>query len=155
MQPSLILFLVLLLLLAAGTYYLGFVLRPTWAWHSQAGFLITIGVLIPTVVLVLALQQSARGRLARLGVRVHPGLGPSLGVATGIGRNSTWLFRTTAPAETILAYYRADSTHPGWSLIEASPAAVVLSREGERLSILAAGVAPDVVVAIEKEVRRR
>lgn len=112
MQPGLLALLGGLILLASFFYWLGFRARPrpAWAWHAQAGFLVTSLVLIPTVGLTLYLQRTAPARLRHLGVQPHPALSSSVGLAVGWARQLLSSF--TAPAHRPLCSTSTARTGP-------------------------------------------
>jgi len=77
--------------LAAEGYYFGFVRPPkVLAWLQQATFILMLLMMIPLVSFALWKQAGAVERLANTGVKPHPGILHSVGLATG---PSTWVFK--------------------------------------------------------------
>ena len=64
----------------------------------------------------------------------------------GLGPTPTFLVHSQSPAASVLSFYRADSTHPGWALAEESGGNMVFQRGAKRLAILVEenGVASEV-----------
>jgi hypothetical protein len=137
MQPGLLFLLRCLVLVAAVTGYFGFVRPPRlWPWHPQAACIVTTFLLIPFVSWLLFLQAGAPSRLSRLGVQPHPALTSSVGLAVGLGAHPTFLFRSAADPDALLSFYRLESGHFGWALVEDAPTSLILERGSERVIII-------------------
>jgi len=122
--------------LAAITYYVGFVLPGhQWRRWSQASWFVLAFVVIPMMVACLYLQDTAPGRLRAMGITPHPALGASVGLGVGTGRVPTFVFQTTASRDTVLAYYQAEDTRDGWVIDRTDASLLSLHREAERLTI--------------------
>ncbi len=135
-----LIYLLLFLLIAAAFLYLYFVRhRP----HEDVGLWATsslvflAGVLIPFTAWVLYQQATAKERLAELGLAIYPGLGPSVGVATGgpLSQDS-WVFRLDdGDVDAFLRFYANPSNTGQWQITPNSSGIVVLNRAGERLLV--------------------
>jgi len=128
MNPTLVGMLVALLAMALALWYF-FVVKGLDDHGGRAkGAAVTIAcVLCPVLAFMLWDQHHAKGRLADTGIVLHPGLGPSMGVATG-GWNSpdTWLFEFDGTEAELLDFYR-DPVHLGnWNLAEDDGGALLL-----------------------------
>ena len=97
MDHTLIFLLIFSLALAVVSYYFG-IHRPlpVGAWRSQSAFVVLTFMLIPILVYVLVDQSGAIGRLEGTGIRAHPGIKESVGIANGKGDNPTWVFEVQA-----------------------------------------------------------
>ncbi|MDH3903453.1 MAG: hypothetical protein OEU84_11105 [Xanthomonadales bacterium] len=116
MDHTLIFLLIFSLALAVVSYYFG-IHRPlpVGAWRSQSAFVVLTFMLIPILVYVLVDQSGAIGRLEGTGIRAHPGIKESVGIANGKGDNPTWVFEVQASGAEINEFYRAAENIGDWS----------------------------------------
>lgn len=150
MQTSLVVLLVAAVIGALVAYRLGFKRPPeVLQTRSQAAFVVLALLLIPVLVLVLWAQAGAKRDLAAIGIRPHPSLSQSLGVATGapITGERVWVFRSRESAEAILRLYRDPQSRTDWQLDADSEAMLVLRRGSQRLTIAAGPTHGETVVS--------
>lgn len=118
MDPLVVAVLVLFIALGSLAWYLGWGYRGPiiFRYQPQAAFVFTTAVMIPALVLVLALQAGAVGRLAALGIVPHPSLRHVVGAAMGWGERPVWLFRADGTPAELIAFYVDPDARPGWEV---------------------------------------
>jgi hypothetical protein len=133
-QVSLVILLAVCVAFAAVAWVFGFGQRPANR-RVQAGFWVTVGLLIPAIVAAIALQLGARGRLEARGLVPYPGLKQVVGVASGVGREPLWVFTVHGPTDSVLAFYRRAESRDRWTLVAEDEDHLLLERGGERMSV--------------------
>ena len=139
MQTSLILLYIFCLVMAAISFYIGF-MRPyrPGTYLSKAAFLLWLFLLAPFLTWVLYQQSGSIDRLEQTGFTAHPAIEESVGVANGVGSTPTWLFKVKGEPNAILQYYRSPDTRQGWKLVAETPALLTFVSGGKRMDVLAA-----------------
>ena len=136
MQTSLIYLLIFCLLMAGITFYIGFIRPPrALAWLAKAGFLMWLFFLVPTLGYVLYQQSGAIERLESTGIAVHPAISDSIGVANGTGKEPTWLFSIEGDLKEIMAFYRTEDSHPGWTMAGGNETVIILEKGKTKMAI--------------------
>jgi hypothetical protein len=136
MQSSLLWLLLFCLVMAAISYYLGFVRPPVvLAWLSQASFITLLFLLIPVLLYVLNQQRGAVGRLEQAGFSGPPVKVESVGFGNGIGEKPTWLFEAEGEAMGILDFYRSPDSRSEWELTADGGQMLVFKRGGEAMTV--------------------
>lgn len=116
MQDSFLLMLIFSLVLSLQGYYFGFYRPLTMApWLAQSTFVSATFLLMPFLVFVLVAQSGAIERLENVGIRPHPGIEESVGIANGTGDNPTWVFAVQASSDEIHEFYGTADTTGEWS----------------------------------------
>ena len=139
MDPTLIVLLFAVVAFAAALYYL-YVERGWYDWggRARAGIIVLVGVLAPVLVMTLWQQDGAKAALAAHGISIHPGLGSSVGIATGtIASGASWVFEFDGEQAALLDYYRDAPHRDGWEIAEDSDVLLILTKENQRLTISA------------------
>lgn len=130
MQDSIIIILLAFTIMAAYGYYVGFIRRdPLIGWLAQAGFVFSICVMIPFLIIVLWLQSGAKDRLARIGFVPHPSIEESVGISVGIGKRPIWVFETHASEKSIADFYSVEKNREGWSLTNNNPVMMIFKKD--------------------------
>jgi hypothetical protein len=138
MQTSLITLLAGFIVFAFISYRVGFAKpQQSLTWQSQAGFIVIVFMLIPSVLFVLWQQAGAKKGLAEIGIQPLPELTQSVGIATGTALTGTrvWMFHADVKASDVIGFYRNTETRSSWQLIGEAPAMLVLKRNHQRLTI--------------------
>ena len=135
-----LIYLLLFLVIAAAFLYLYYVRhRPQddIGGLSTASLVFLVGVLIPFTAWVLYEQATAKDRLAALGLAVYPGLGSSVGVATGgLLSQDSWVFRLDDPnIDAFMRFYANPSNTGQWQPASDTAGIVVLVLDERRLLI--------------------
>jgi hypothetical protein len=136
MQTSIIVILLICIILAAEGCYAGFI-RPirVFAWMAQAGFIFMTFGMIPCLIIALWLQSGAKERLARTGFVPHPSIKESVGIATGIGKNPTWTFKTEESDKSIADFYRLEKNRKGWKLANNRSLMMIFEKDKKKMVI--------------------
>lgn len=137
-----LIYLLLFLVLGATFLYLWFVRhRPheDIGGRAIASLVIFVGILIPFTSFALFEQAMAKGRLEELGLTIYPGLGASVGIATGgMLSRGTWVFRLDDGNEPAFVEFYGQSANTGaWRASSDTPGTVLLTRGSERLLVTA------------------
>ena len=139
MEISVMALAIIFIILAIYCYYAGFVKRdPYTYWIAQGGFVFSTFFMIPFLLIVLWLQSTATDRLTKkTGVVPHPSIVESVGIATGIGNNPTWIFKVKASPEEIMTFYGHENNRPGWNPVSDNRVIkmLVFKRDKQRISI--------------------
>ena len=137
-----LIYLLLFLLIAAAFMYLYFIRhrpredRGRWA---TASLVVLVGLLIPFTAWSLFEQAAAKGRLENLGLALYPGIGSSVGLATGGPlSDDTWVFRLDDGNEPAFVefYEQADNTS-SWTPVSDSPGLIILTSGNRQLLVTA------------------
>lgn len=154
MDAGLLAFALFLIGMAVVLFRIGFARSaPAGAARAQAGFVMIAAVLVPALLVTLALQATARGRLERLGIRLPAGVGSAVGVAVGLGPEPTWVFRLRDAELDPAVHFREESVRPGWELLS-SEGVVTLHRAGEALTVMRSRTSGTVTFQLRAQARR-
>lgn len=136
MDSTLIAILVGGLSFAALLYYVFFIRRETdLSGWGTSGLIAMLFVIAPVIIMALWSQSGAESRLNELGFEPHPGFVSSVGIATGTGRNPTWVFSTDAEAQAIMDFYRQHQNRDGWSLAAERQSSLTFTKAHERMTV--------------------
>lgn len=117
MQQSLLILLVLAIILAVLGFYFGFIRPPkVMAWLQQSAFVIMAFLIIPFIIFTLNSQTQAPDRLASTGFKPHPAIVESVGIASGISNNPTWVFEIDANKDQVRNFYLSEENTGDWEL---------------------------------------
>lgn len=137
MQPSIIVILLFIIIMACSGYYLHYY-RPEriWAYKAQASYIFLTFILIPFLVVVLWLQSDAPNKLKKTGFTPHPSIQESVGIAVGIGKNPNWVFKTPQDKTLIFNFYRDKRNRRGWEIVNDSSFMLNFKQEKKKMTIL-------------------
>lgn len=125
-----------LLLVAAQAAWFGFI-KPVrvLAWLQQASFVFAFFILIPLVLFVLHGQATAVERLEAIGLKPHPAIRHTVGIANGRGENPTWIFSLDDGASKVLDFYRTVLLDTPWQNSEDNYLYLRYHKPGQTLTI--------------------
>ncbi len=140
MDPAIVALLFFVAAVSAAAYWTGFMAPGVrWRWLAQGGFATGAFVLTPALLITLYGQHRAWPAVRSLGLAAHPRLRHAVGLALpGAPGERTWVFAVSAPPESVTAFYRRESTHEGWGMVEENGNLLILERGADRLTVGAA-----------------
>lgn len=137
MQPILPLILLILVVWAAVVWY-RYIYQGRADNNANARKLLLgfVGILIPLTVLTMCQQSGATHRLEKIGIVVHPDIGPSVGASGGGALSSgTWVFEFSESESALLDFYRQPNNRGGWSVISDESNNLILGKDEWKLMI--------------------